>query len=168
MLEYINVIKGIGEHIATSSGVVAAFDSVDGVNPPRFFLGIDINDPPKLEDGPVCIINPAPSQVDSGSGSINLGQDYNEQSPGFSVEWWFNCTTKTTTNNLTRLDGYDYCDDIGQVIINEVVDYFRQLGYELSYIDYSVLPIAEYPAFVGIAMFCIRGLRTLEADPTFN
>lgn len=167
MLQYINVIKGIGEHIASSSGVVAAFATVDSVNAPRFYLGIDVSDPPKLEDGPVCIINPAPSQVDAGEGVINLGQDYNEQNPGFSVEYWFNCTTKTTTNNLTRLDGYDYCDDIGRSIVTEVTSYFSNKGYQLSFADYGILPLAEFPTFVGFATFCIRGLRTLEADPTF-
>lgn len=160
MFSYYTVLKNVATTLSSSSGVVNAFSLIDST-PVRFYIGIDVNNPPSTDDGPVCIINPSVDPVDEGNG-------VNERQPKFVVEWWFKQTLMTTSGNLVILDGFEDCDNVGVIIVDTLVNYFRTLGYEFSKIDYTILPITDYPDFCGLASFELIGYRTLNNDdPSF-
>lgn len=166
MFSYFDLIKNVSIQLASTSGVTTALRDADqDLREPVIHLGYDFNQIPSSDDGPVLIILPSASPVDSGNGVVNMGVSYLERNPAFYVQWQFTNSSVSTTSGVVCQDGIEHVDKIGRIIVDTIESYFDGLGYQLSYVDFDTTITECYPTFSGAAVIAVRGLVTLGSEP---
>lgn len=165
MFDYYSMLRDTLLGIASSSGITSAIAQADS-REPLYTLGIDLNDPPKVNEQPVVVLQPCESPIDAGNYDGGFNSD--EVNPAFSIEWWFECSTKTVASGITVYDGYQYADSIGRAIGNYVLGHFQGKGYELSTMAYTINQTEQYPTYLGYMVCAVKGIKSLNEDPQFS
>lgn len=103
-------------------------------------IQVGINGKTLLQDSacPVIILYP---------GAKSEGLELQEYSYKLSVGWTILQPTSTVNDNVIEYTGVTECDDLGQLIYQELV----QISPDnpVSEVNYSIEPVAYYPRFHG-------------------
>ena len=105
---------------------------------PNIYVGINGKSLPANADCPLIIIYP---------GAKSEGLESQEFTYNLIVGWIIVQETSTTTEGVTEYTGVTECDDLGQLIYQELAG--LSTDNPISTVNYSIEPLAYYPRFPG-------------------
>ncbi|MEN6411983.1 MAG: hypothetical protein ABFC84_04335 [Veillonellales bacterium] len=105
---------------------------------PKIYVGINGKNLPAAADCPLIILYP---------GAKLEGLELQEYTYKLTVGWIILRDAATTTNNVIEYSGVAECDQLGQLIYQELAG--LNAKNPLSVVDYSIEPFAYYPRFPG-------------------
>jgi hypothetical protein len=105
---------------------------------PKIYVGINGKKMPADTDCPVIILYP---------GAKTEGLELKEYIYKLTVGWIILQAATTTTNNITEYTGVAECDELGQLIYQELAG--LSTDNPISAVNYSIEPVAYYPRFPG-------------------
>ena len=105
---------------------------------PKIYVGINGKQPPADADCPFIILYP---------GGKSEGLELQEYSYKLTVGWTILQEATTVTSNITEYLGVKECDDLGQLIYQELAQ--LTTDNPISVVNYNIEPVAYYPRFPG-------------------
>jgi len=105
---------------------------------PKIYVGINGKSAPADTDCPLIILYP---------GSKSEGLELEEYTYKLTVAWIIIKEATTTTDNITEYTGVSECDELGQLIYQELAE--LSADSPISEVHYNIEPVAYYPRFPG-------------------
>lgn len=131
-------IIGKWRNALTASESIQNYCTTKFTRKPKIYVGVNGKNMPADEDCPLIILYP---------GSKKEGLELQEYTYTLTVGWVILQEGTTTVNNVIEYSGIAECDELGQLIYQELAGLSAK--NPISAVDYSIEPIAYYPRFPG-------------------
>jgi hypothetical protein len=105
---------------------------------PKIYVGLNGKNMPADADCPIIILYP---------GTKTEGLELKEYTYKLTVVWIILQDATTTKDNITEYLGVTECDELGQLIYQEIAGLSTK--NPISTVDYNIEPVAYYPRFPG-------------------
>lgn len=124
--------------------------------PITIFVGMDMKNKPVDNDFPIVIIRP---------GVKIEGEDEVEFRYSISASWGIINENVTAVDNVKELDGIKECDELGQLIFEELSKI--NTNYPLSTVEYEINPIDYFPMIAGEMLIELTVTPTIGGTLTY-